>query len=52
MYEYKVIKLQGDGAEYLEGLFNELGNDGWELVSAIKMGAGKENYFFKREKQE
>lgn len=46
-WEYKIIKINGLRAYEIETLFNDLGNDGWELVLVLHWHA-----FFKRQKQD
>ncbi len=60
-YEYKILKTKPEGfwknqveSEKLEGEINNMGSEGWELVSVMdtNMGHGHTNeilLFFKRE---
>ena len=53
-WEYKVIKLSSSSANSAEEVLNELGSEGWELVTFQPHGdhayAGEGTYFLKRVK--
>jgi DNA-directed RNA polymerase delta subunit len=53
-WEYKRLVLSSTYADFiLENRFNELGDDGWELVSVCSMGTSTNiNAIFRREKKE
>ena len=47
-WEYKQVTREGPAAALAEAELNELGADGWELVSVLNDQAGT-HYYFKRQ---
>ncbi len=54
-WEYKTVKLSFTASpEYMDKSFNELGDQGWELVTSNAVtfaSGGQTNYVFKRPKR-
>jgi hypothetical protein len=50
MFEYKLFKLNASALDTIPEYLNDLGADGWEMVSAVEC-SGQVLMFFKRMKE-